>query len=76
MTVSRLFPCRFRRLLLLSFGRDVREMREVVCHVLDHLREEGPQTTMRRLETVKVLHLLGVELSLNRFLSLDFRFKK
>ncbi|WZZ66101.1 hypothetical protein YC2023_077471 [Brassica napus] len=49
MPVSRLFPCRFRRrLLLLSFGRDVREMREVVCHVLDHLREEGPQTTTRR----------------------------
>ncbi|CAN6929884.1 unnamed protein product [Brassica oleracea] len=23
-------------------------MREVVCHVLDHLREEGPQTTTRR----------------------------
>ena len=77
MPVSRLFPCRFRRrFLLLSFGRDVREMREVVCHVLDHLREEGPQTTTRRLETVKVLRLLGVELSLNRFLSLDFRFKK
>ena len=77
MTVSRLFPCRIRRrFLLLSFGRDVREMREVVCHVLDHLREEGPQTTTRRLETVKVLRLLGVELSLNRFLSLDFRFKK
>ncbi|WZZ34818.1 hypothetical protein YC2023_018219 [Brassica napus] len=37
-------------------------MREVVCHVLDHLREEGPQTTMRRLETVKVLHLLGAGL--------------
>ncbi|CAN7084974.1 unnamed protein product [Brassica oleracea var. botrytis] len=30
-------------------------MREVVCHVLDHLREEGPQTTTRRLETVKAL---------------------
>ncbi|KAH0854953.1 hypothetical protein HID58_022816, partial [Brassica napus] len=27
----------------------------VVCHVLDHLREEGPHTTKRRFETVKAL---------------------
>ncbi|KAH0921200.1 hypothetical protein HID58_021218 [Brassica napus] len=39
-------------------------------------REEGPQTTTRRLETVKFLRLLGVEFPLNRFLSLDFRFEK
>lgn len=53
----------------------VKEMREVICHVLDHLRVEGPQTTTRRLETVKVLRLLGMKVSLDRFLSLDFRFE-
>ncbi|KAL0716578.1 hypothetical protein Bca4012_065900 [Brassica carinata] len=53
----------------------VKKMREVVCHVLDHLREEGPQTATRRLETLKVLRLLGMEISRNRFLSLDFRFE-
>ncbi|KAG5393800.1 hypothetical protein IGI04_023763 [Brassica rapa subsp. trilocularis] len=50
-------------------------MQEVVFHVLDHLREEGPQTSTRRFETVKVFRLLGMKLSLNRFLSLDFRFE-
>ncbi|KAG2315099.1 hypothetical protein Bca52824_018221 [Brassica carinata] len=44
----------------------VKKMREVVCHVLDHLREEGPQTATRRLETLKVLRLLERSILLDR----------